>query len=301
MLKDTSKVTTLRGPKIDVEFPAINLFNRFRNRTFQHPNKLAVVLDDQALTYGELYSLVTSFASRLLPVVQPGDIVCQCVERSIEMVIGILSVFLCNAVYCPLSPKDPLERRRALINETRAKVILVHEATDHLFPEETIHYSKLQINAQESTEADAENLNVQDLASLAFVVFTSGSTGTPKGVPIGHANFAYYLASMCYENYIVESDIILQISQDTFDAHLQEILGAVLVGGTSVLLKPGGAHLNTAYLTQTISQHQVTLTNLVPSMAIALIDYLTRLNQRFSSSLRIVISTGNIFFCSNLS
>lgn len=293
MLKNTNKITTLRGLEIDVELPTTNLFNRFRNRTFQHPNKLAVVLDDQALTYGELYYLVTSFASRLRPIVQPDDIVCQCVERSIEMVIGILTVFLCNAVYCPLSPKDPIERNRVLINETRAKVILVHEATDHLFSEDDINCNKLRINEQESTETSLDNLIVQDLASLAFVVFTSGSTGTPKGVPIGHANFAYYLASMCFENYILESDIILQISQDTFDAHLQEILGAVLVGGTSVLLRPGGAHLNTAYLTQTISQHQVTLTNLVPSMAIALIDYLTRLNKRFSSSLRIVISTGN--------
>ena len=283
MLKDTNKVTTLRGPKIDVEFSATNLFNRFRNRTFQHPNKLAVVLDDQALTYGELYSQVTSFAYRLLPIVQPGDIVCQCVERSIEMVIGILTVFLCNAVYCPLSPRDPIERRRALINETRATIILVHEATDHLFSEDEINCRKLRINEQENIETDPDSLIVQDLASLAFVVFTSGSTGTPKGVPIGHAQFAYYLASMCYENYILESDIILQISQDTFDAHLQEILGAVLVGGTSVLLRSDGAHLNTAYLTQTISQHQVTVTNLVPSMAIALIDYLTRLNQRFSA------------------
>ncbi len=111
MLKDNIKMTTLRGPNIDVEAPSTNLFNRFQSRALQHPNKLAVVLDDQSLTYGELYSLVTSFASRLFQVVHPDDIVCQCVERSIEMVIGILSIFLCNAVYCPLSPKDPIERR----------------------------------------------------------------------------------------------------------------------------------------------------------------------------------------------
>jgi non-ribosomal peptide synthetase component F len=294
MLKDDIKITTLRGPSINVEVPSTNLFNRFQTRVLQHPNKLAVVLDDQSLTYGELYSLVSSCASRLLQVVHPGDIVCQCVERSIEMVIGILAIFLCNTVYCPLSPKDPIERRRALLNETRAKVILVHQATDHLFSDDDgIDYIKLRIDEQESIESVTDTMVTEDLASLAFIVFTSGSTGIPKGVPIGHANFNYYLASMCHENYILANDIILQISQDTFDAHLQEILGAVLVGGTCILLRSrDGAHLNAAHLTQTMCQHQVTFTNLVPSLAIALIDYLSRLKQRFSSSLRIVISTG---------
>jgi non-ribosomal peptide synthetase component F len=294
MLKDDIKVTTLRGPNIDVEAPSTNLFSRFQTRALQHPTKLAIVLDDQSISYAELYSLVTSFASRLLQVVHPGDIVCQCVERSIEMVVGILAIFLCNTVYCPLSPKDPLERHRSLLNETRAKVILVHQATNHLFSDDDgIDYIKLRIDEQENIESVPNVMITQELASLAFVVFTSGSTGTPKGVPIGHDNFAYYIASMCHEKYILANDIILQISQDTFDAHLQEILGAVLVGGTCILLRSSsGAHLNTAYLTQTMYQHQVTFTNLVPSLAIALIDYLSRLEQRFSPSLRLVISTG---------
>ena len=295
MLTNNVKVTTFRGLNIDVENPSTNLFNRFEIRALEHPNKVAVVLDDQSVTYGELYSLVTSLASRLAPVVHSGDVVCQCVERSIEMVVGILAIFMCNTVYSPISSKNPIERRRTLLNETRAKVILVHQATDHLFSgDERVDCSKLRIDETENIDSALDNIITHDPASLAYIVFTSGSTGVPKGVPITHANFAYYLTSMCHENYMLSSDITLQISRDTFDVHLQEILGSVLIGGTCVLLRPNsGAHLNIAYLIQAMCQHQITSINVVPSLVTALIDYLSRLKQRFSPTLRIVISTGS--------
>src|ERR1700722_12013517 len=101
---------TLRGPNIDVISSSSNLCDRFIERASKHPNKLAIVLDERSVTYGELYSLVTSLASRLSHVVRSGDIVCQCVERSIEMVVGILAIFMTNTVYCPLSAYDPHER-----------------------------------------------------------------------------------------------------------------------------------------------------------------------------------------------
>lgn len=294
MSKENSKVRTFRGIEIDVDNPSTNLFNRFQNQVLEHPDKLAVELDDQSVTYGELYSLVTSLASRLSPLVRPGDVICQCVERSIEMVIGILAIFMCNTVYSPINPKNPIERRRTLLNETKAKVILVHEATDHLFSDdERINCIKLRIDEQEKIESTPDVIITQDATSLAYIVFTSGSTGTPKGVPITHTNFAYYLASMCHEHHIIGSDVTLQISQDTFDVHLQEILGAVLTGGTCVLLRPNsGAHLNTAYLIQTMCRYQVTSITIVPSLASALIDYLKRVKERFSPLLRVVISTG---------
>ncbi|CAF4145288.1 unnamed protein product, partial [Adineta steineri] len=287
-----SLTTSLYGPSIEVVLPSTNLFDRFVERVCQHPNKIALILDDQSLTYAELFVLVNSLACRLSRIVQPNDVVCQCVERSIEMVIGILAIFMCNTTYCPLNPYDPDQRRQTLLSQTHAKVILVHNATAHLFIDDD-HVSVIQIDQEDNNNSLDVNKTVDDPSAIAFIVFTSGSTGTPKGVPIGHTNFAYYLASMCHEQYILESDILLQISRDTFDAHIQEILGAVLVGGTCVLLGPSnGTHLNIAYLVKTMRNHHVTFVNLVPSVSIALIDYLSSPKQLLSSCLRIAISTG---------
>jgi non-ribosomal peptide synthetase component F len=287
-----SLTASLRGPLIDVVVPSTNLYDRFVKRVYHHPNKIAVVLEDQSLTYGELYSLVNSLASRLSRVVLPGDVVCQCVERSIEMVVGILAIFMCNTVYCPLSPYDPHQRHRTLLSQTHSKVILVHNATAHLFTGDDCIFM-VRIDQEDKNDSFAVDKAANDPSSIAFIVFTSGSTGTPKGVPIGHINFAYYLASMCHERYILKTDILLQVSRDTFDAHLQEILGAVLIGGTCVLLCPSSTiHLNVAYLIKIMRKHHVTFVNLVPSLSIAIIDYLSNPKQLIPSSLRIVISTG---------
>jgi non-ribosomal peptide synthetase component F len=210
------------------------------------------------------------------------------------MVVGILAIFMCNTVYCPISPYDPDQRRRTLLSETHTKVILVHNATAHLFINND-HVSIVRIDQDDKNDSFAVDKAVNDPSAIAFIVFTSGSTGTPKGVPIGHTHFAYYLASMCYERYILESDIFLQVSRDTFDAHLQEILGAVLIGGTCVLLSPNsGTHLNIAYLIKIMRNHHVTFINLVPSLSIAFVDYLSSHKQQLSSFLRIAISTGKI-------
>ena len=283
---------SLHGSSIEVVLPSTNLYDRFVERTCHHPNKIAVVLEDQSLTYGELFSWVNSLACRLSRIVQPGDVVCQCVERSIEMVVGILAIFMCNTVYCPLSPYDPDLRRRTLLSETHTKVILVHKATADLFVDNDRVFV-VRIDQEDSSDLLVIDRPMKDLSTIAFIVFTSGSTGIPKGVPIGHTNFAYYLASMCHERYILESDILLQVSRDTFDAHIQEILGAVLVGGTCVLLCPNdGTHLNVAYLIKIMRNHHVTYINLVPSLSIALVDYLRSSKQLCSSFLRVAVSTG---------
>jgi non-ribosomal peptide synthetase component F len=294
MSESKSLTAPLYGPPIEVISPSTNLYERFVERVSHHPNKIALVLEDQSVTYGELYWLVNSLGCRLSHIVKPGDVVCQCVERSIEMAVGMLANFMCSTAYCPLSPYDPNQRHRTLLSETHAKVVLVHNATAHLFIDND-RVSIVRIDQEDKHDTFVVKEAVDAHSAIAFIVFTSGSTGTPKGVPIGHTNFTYYLASMCHEQYILKSDILLQVSRDTFDAHIQEILGAVLVGGTCVLLSPGsGTHLNVAYLVKILRNHHVTFMNLVPSLSIALIDYVYSPKQLVSSFLRVAISTGKI-------
>ncbi|CAF3708653.1 unnamed protein product [Rotaria sp. Silwood1] len=92
----------------------------------EHPQKLALVLDDQSLTYAELLHSSQLLAHHLTDrcQIQPDDIVAQCVDRSIEMIIGILSILMSGASYCPLSPNQPSARLLSLIEQVKAKCVL---------------------------------------------------------------------------------------------------------------------------------------------------------------------------------
>ncbi|CAF5022259.1 unnamed protein product, partial [Rotaria sp. Silwood1] len=100
-----------------VLFPSVTcIHHEFVHQVMEHPQKVAVELDDQSLTYDELLYYVQVSSLNLLNEqrVLVGDIICQCVERSISMVIGMMAIVMAGGVYCPLSPRDPEHRLHAL-------------------------------------------------------------------------------------------------------------------------------------------------------------------------------------------
>ncbi|CAF3071773.1 unnamed protein product [Rotaria sp. Silwood2] len=105
----------------------------FIQQAFTHPQKISVCLDEQSLSYAELFAQVYKVAAYLGKRQHPNEIICQCVERSIEMIIGQLAIVVSGACYCALSPDDPPARLAALVTQTKANIILVHSATTNLF------------------------------------------------------------------------------------------------------------------------------------------------------------------------
>ncbi|CAF0769190.1 unnamed protein product [Didymodactylos carnosus] len=168
------------------------IHQQFTETANKNPQKLAVILDEQSLTYAELLVYVQHLSLSLMNDhhVVPGSIICQCVERSIEMVIGILSILTCGAVYCPLSPNDPPERLCSLIQETKSKHILIHELTEERFSVSVEDKNFIRIDVKRifgSGALNGKQLNLLsavpvDVEKVAYVIFTSGSTGTPKAV-----------------------------------------------------------------------------------------------------------------------
>ena len=160
----------------------------FTERTLMHPQKMAVELDEQMITYSELLFYAQKLALKLVDEhgVKEGDIICQCVERSITMVIGMMAIELCGCVYCPLSPQDPEQRLFTLLKETKYRLLLVDQLTGKTFAsvsnrvdvESSITDDRM-INAD-----DADRLSKVEVTkeSIAYIVFTSGSTGIPKAV-----------------------------------------------------------------------------------------------------------------------
>ena len=105
------------------------------------PDNLAMLLDDQSLTYEQLLNQSQTLAAYLIQTchVKKGDIIGQCVERSLQMSIGMVAIMMAGGVYCPLNPSDPEDRLNTFIEDTRARIILTHTATinrfaDHVVP-----------------------------------------------------------------------------------------------------------------------------------------------------------------------
>ncbi|CAF1470753.1 unnamed protein product, partial [Adineta ricciae] len=243
------------------------IHQRFAYQTEEHPQKLAVVFDDQSLTYAELLHSSQLLAHHLKENchVQPGDIIAQCVERSIEMVIGILSILMSGASYCPLSPDQPSARLQSMIEQVRAKCVLCHNRTCKFISSNNINIDQILTLLTSTGWIDNDDDTNVYINSIAYVIFTSGSTGTPKAVPISHQNFAACVDALAYSAIMARNDTVLQITPPTFDIHIQEILGTLWLGGSICLLRPTG-NLDMNYLTSTVQRHEISFAVTVPTL-----------------------------------
>ncbi|CAF1567784.1 unnamed protein product, partial [Adineta steineri] len=163
-------------------------------QVMKHPQKLAVELDEQSLTYAELLHYVQVLSLYLIKkyVVVPGEIICQCVERSLSMVIGIMAIEMSGGVYCPLSPRDPEHRLHALIQQTQSRLILVHWLTKNKFNNSIISFDIHLIFTNNDVMSNVyfdrlSNISVKS-SNIAYIIFTSGSTGIPKAAQIQQRN-----------------------------------------------------------------------------------------------------------------
>jgi hypothetical protein len=157
----------------------------FARRAEEHPQKIGIMMEDQSLSYSEILYYAQQFALYLMTQcrVRSGDIVCQLVERSIEMVLGILAIWMCGAIYTPCSPRDPTVRLHSNISGLEARLLLVHAATRRHAPQ----ISDLTIVQLDQIGEQTNALSAFDSVSvisnhLSHIVFTSGSTGEPKMV-----------------------------------------------------------------------------------------------------------------------
>ncbi|CAM4852073.1 unnamed protein product, partial [Rotaria magnacalcarata] len=146
---------SMNNTQVSFSSPLTCIHHEFVYQVMKHPQKLAVELDEQSLTYCELLYYVQVLSLSLLNeyLITPGEIVCQCVERSLSMVIGIMGIEMAGGVYCPLSPRDPQHRLHALVEQTQSRLVLVHELTKTKFDDNIISLdidSILNVNNMDS-------------------------------------------------------------------------------------------------------------------------------------------------------
>ena len=231
----------------------------FEAQADQQPERQALALDEQALSYGELNRQANRLAHYLLAQgVGPQGLVGIAVERSFSMVVSLLAVLKTGAAYVPLDPEYPRERLAHMLEDSGVGLVLTQS---HLhgrlpLPARVLAVDIDLVQAQLALCADS-NLPVDvEPQSLAYVIYTSGSTGKPKGVAISQAALSEFAGIAADYSQLVAQDRVLQFATLNFDGFVEQLYPALTLGATVVLRGPqlwDGAELYRQIIAQGIT------------------------------------------------
>ena len=239
----------------------------FEEQVERTPNAIAVTFEGQQLTYRELNNRANQLAHYLQQLgVKPNVLVGIYVERSLEMIVGLLGILKAGGAYVPIDPGYPQKRLAFILEDTQASMLLTQEKWLQRLPNDRLQttcldseWNKIAQNSQDTPVCEATP------DSLIYVIYTSGSTGQPKGVMISHRGICNMLYWKQSNVKLSATDKVLQTYPFSFDASVCQIFWPLCFGGQLIVARPDG-HKDTAYLVRTISEQQITIIGLVPSM-----------------------------------
>ena len=243
------------------------LHQLFEEQAGRTPDQVALVFEQQKLTYGELNRRANQLAHHLRQVgVGPDVLVGLFMERSLEMVIGIYGILKAGGAYVPLDPEYPADRVAYVIEDAQVPVVLTQKHLKDRLPTNQSNVFCLDSDWHIIAKEKTENLfSVVSAENLAYVIYTSGSTGRPKGVMNEHRGIVNRLLWMQDEYSLTESDRVLQKTPFSFDVSVWEFFWPLQAGAQLVMAKPGG-HRDSTYLVDTIKRYGITTLHFVPSM-----------------------------------
>jgi aspartate racemase len=229
----------------------------FEDRVREAPDRVAVEFEDQALTYAELDRRANRLAHHLRALgVGPEVPVALCVERSLEMIVGLLGILKAGGAYVPLDPSHPKQWLAFILDDTRAPVVLTLGRLRAAFPDQGARVLCLDADwpAIEPEGADTP-VSCATPDNLAYVMYTSGSTGHPKGVCIPQRAVVRLVKNANYAR-LDQDETFLQLAPLAFDASTFEIWGSLLNGARLAICPPRVPSV--ADLGQVLRRHRVT-------------------------------------------
>ncbi|MBD2625726.1 non-ribosomal peptide synthetase [Trichormus variabilis] len=251
-----------------IEYPQFACIHHlFEAHVDKTPDAIAVVFENQQLTYQELNKKSNQLAHYLQNLgVKPDTLVGICMERSLEMVIGILAIMKAGGAYLPIDPSYPQERLAFMLTDAQLSLLLVQPYLVEQLPPHQAKVINVGKNWGEFANYSQVNpeSNIQ-LQNSAYVIYTSGSTGKPKGAINTHQGLCNRLLWMQDTYKLTSSDKVLQKTPFSFDVSVWEFFWPLFTGAALVVAKPGG-HQDASYLVQLINQEQITTLHFVPSM-----------------------------------
>ncbi|MBC7541698.1 MAG: amino acid adenylation domain-containing protein, partial [Candidatus Sericytochromatia bacterium] len=239
----------------------LGMHQLFEQQVARTPDAVALVHPDRSLSYRELDGRANQLAHRLQALgVGPETLVGVCLDRNIDLVVGLLGILKAGGAYVPLDPAYPAERLAFILEDTAAPVLLTHTSLSGLVPAGNAQVLHLDTDwpsiATESASAPSSPVTDRN---LGYIIYTSGSTGRPKGVAIEHRNAVTMLlwAQKVYPPAVLKG--VLAATSICFDLSVYELFLPISVGGT-IFLADNALHLPTLP-----ARDRITLVNTVPS------------------------------------
>ena len=220
-------------------YPHASVQAAFETQAVKHPQKVAVIFEDQTLTYSELNSQANQLARHLRESgVGQESTVGLLVERAPEMIVGLLAILKAGGTYVPMDPAYPEERLQRILEDTGIQVVLTQQnflQAYECLSEKTIvpldpEFMDLMLAAQPDANLALESRPEQ----LAYIMYTSGSTGVPKGVMVSHLSVLRLVIAQTFMP-LNQETVMLQAGSIAFDAATLEVWGPLLNGGCLVL------------------------------------------------------------------
>lgn len=236
----------------------------FEEQVEKTPDNIAVVFEDQKLTYRELNEKANSLAFYLRNNnIQANDVVAIHLEKTINYIVSIFATLKVGAAFVPISTMHPKNRIEYILEDSNAKLLISSESLAQAF---SYSCNFLDINSFNYDKKDMLE-NIPDSSSTAYILYTSGSTGTPKGVKIRNFSVINHVYGINKKfNYdITNKDVTLSIANISFDAHLQEVFIPLLLGASLHLLSDDSIY-NIKFLADYILKNHITFTFLPPNI-----------------------------------
>lgn len=213
----------------------VTLMELFEEQVQKNPNNIALIFGEQKVTYQELNEKANSLAYTIRRLgIGRNDSVALLVDRSIEMIVGLLGVLKSGAAYLPILKSYPLERIRYILEDSKAKLMLTDdEKVYETYPQMKV----LNLNDKAIYDTCKSNLTrVCHMEDLAYIIYTSGTTGKPKGVMIEHRNISNTIQWRVKEYNSNNQHVILQLFSYVFDGFVTSFFTPIVSGGKVILL-----------------------------------------------------------------
>ena len=252
-----------------------NIHQIIHHTASKSPNATAVTYKDDHLTYKELDEKAGVLGFQLSKMVKGKKrIIGLCMERSTDMIVGLLAILKAGCAYLPIDPEYPQERIVFMLDDANVPLILTQESLSETL--KTIEKDKLYIDFENNLKLENKIHKTVESNDLAYVIYTSGSTGKPKGVPISHANIVSSTLGRLdfYKN---NPTAFVLMSSISFDSSKAGIFWTLCTGG-NLIITPKRIEQDMDYLLSIFKREKVSHTLMLPSLYQVFLEYVDKNN-----------------------